>query len=1429
MDPAAKRPLAELREWITDWSGKLTLLYGIFVLAHFIYIVFRFGGDDHLALISNIVTIVIYFGPFVLALRVSKHPELPSRTRRAWLLIALAYLTYTAASVLWLYFENVLETQPFPSLADVGYLAYYPLMLAGLLCLGDKLQTKEELLKFTLDVCIVLIGGGMILWYFLLGPIAEANAGDDLVWVLSLAYPIGDLVLLLGIASLLLRNRETSTAVPVNLLLLGMVINFFTDFAFSYQSLQGTYQTGNFVDAMYSLACFPVIAGAYIQHRNTMRGDSRQGDHSRRVSARVTWLPYAAIAVGYGTILKFVFDQPESVLRHVIAAAAVLTGFVVVRQVLAMRENVRANTALADLQERFQGIYAASKDAIGFARFDGTLVDVNDALIALTGFEKDELLAGTYQDLTPDEYQLADEAIVADIIKTGRPAEYEKKLLRKDGAEVAVAVTVFAVKGKHGDPIGLAAIIRDITERKFTQDKLKEAEERWHLALGSSRDGIWDWNFRDNTVFYSSRWREMFGYDEGEDIGIEPKDSAQFFHPDDQHIALRMSDDLNTGRATFFDVEFRHRCKNGEFKWVRSRGQGIKSERSGRLSRVIGLHTDITEDKRQEAERHAVSEIVEGSIATSSLDELFNVAHKGIGRIMPASNCYIALHDPTANLIHYDFWVDEYDPMPAAASPGKSFGSYVLRTGQPLLLNEGLEKQMYASGVVDRTGTDSPSWMGVPLRIGERTIGVLVVQDYEQHKAYSLRDLELLGSIADQLALAIERKRTEFELRASETQLREAQEIASLGSWKWDLIADKIKWSEELYKILGLENGEYTPTWESFLSHVHPEDRDQVQNTVESALANQLSFTSENRIIRPDGTVRVVHAIGKVIVDESGSSAEMVGTAQDVTDRKRADEEMSRLNREIESQRQRLDNIIANIQGVVWEASTNSDSGLDFVSDYVETMLGYTVEEWHSDPKFWLKIVHPDDREKAEREAWEIFKHGTTGTLEFRWIRKDGRPIWVESRNVVIRDDDGQATGIRGVVVDITERKKLEQDLRAREEGYRAFIEHSSEGIWRFDFQEPVMTKLSVDEQLAHAANHGFLAECNDAMARMHGYDSAEELRGKRLSDLFVLSDDENYEYFSSFIKNSYRVNDAESHELSGDGKDKYFLNNLVGILEDGKLLNAWGTQRDITERKQAEEQLRIFNDKLQRSNRELQDFAYVASHDLQEPLRKVQTFADRLSSKYASKLDDSGLDYLERMRSAAQRMQTLIQDLLSFSRVATKTQPFVPVDLEGLTREVLSDLEVSIEQSGAMVELHNLPTIDADPSQMRQLIQNLVGNAIKFCRPDVAPQIRVTGECKECSNGISGSNGNGQRNLCRIVVEDNGIGFDEKYLDKIFTVFQRLHGRTEYEGSGIGLAVCRRIVERHHGTISAESAPGSGSRFIVTLPLSNNPSEVDQ
>jgi signal transduction histidine kinase len=233
----------------------------------------------------------------------------------------------------------------------------------------------------------------------------------------------------------------------------------------------------------------------------------------------------------------------------------------------------------------------------------------------------------------------------------------------------------------------------------------------------------------------------------------------------------------------------------------------------------------------------------------------------------------------------------------------------------------------------------------------------------------------------------------------------------------------------------------------------------------------------------------------------------------------------------------------------------------------------------------------------------------------------------------------------------------------------------------------------------------------------------------------------------------------------------------------------------------------------LTRSNAELEQFASIASHDLQEPLRKVQTFAAQLNATERERLSDEGKDYLRRMSDAAGRMRMLIDDLLMFSRVSTKGRAFAEVDLGEVADLVVTDLEIAIEEAGAHVVVDDLPTISADRTQMRQLLQNLIANALKFRRPGVTPEVHVTAHP---ANGTA-----------EISVSDNGIGFDPQYGTRIFRAFERLHSRGDYPGTGIGLALCRKIVERHHGTITATGEPGAGAVFTFVLPVDQEGDDV--
>jgi len=328
--------------------------------------------------------------------------------------------------------------------------------------------------------------------------------------------------------------------------------------------------------------------------------------------------------------------------------------------------------------------------------------------------------------------------------------------------------------------------------------------------------------------------------------------------------------------------------------------------------------------------------------------------------------------------------------------------------------------------------------------------------------------------------------------------------------------------------------------------------------------------------------------------------------------------------------------------------------------------------------------------------------------------------------------------------------------------------------------------------------------QVNPVLSQLTGY-TAEELCSREYTDFIHADDHAATRERSEKLQSDVPVpNHFENRYLGKDGEVHWIAWTSVPG-EDGLV---YGVGRDVTVRRRAEQVLRQALVDLSNRNRELQDFAFIASHDLQEPLRKIRAFSDRLQQRYAASLAPEARDYLDRAGQAAARMQTLIDDLLAYSRV-TRGKPFAPVDLDRVLSGVIDDLESRLESSGGRIERSPLPTIEGDPTQLRQLLQNLLSNALKFRSADRAPVVTI----RAAETVLDGAP------AWELRVGDNGIGFEAKYAEKIFGPFQRLHGRQDYDGTGIGLAIVRRIVERHRGTIRAQGRLGQGAEFILVLP----------
>ena len=409
----------------------------------------------------------------------------------------------------------------------------------------------------------------------------------------------------------------------------------------------------------------------------------------------------------------------------------------------------------------------------------------------------------------------------------------------------------------------------------------------------------------------------------------------------------------------------------------------------------------------------------------------------------------------------------------------------------------------------------------------------------------------------------------------------------------------------------------------------------------------------------------------------------------------------------------------------------------------------------------------------------------------------DGRWILVTEK----RTTDGGIVGIRS---DITEMKRREFDLlrisrklHAMNAQFETALNNMIQGLCMFDGEQRLIV-------------------CNRRYLDLYGFSGEVVKPGITLPEILAYS----------VSLGNYTAEEAQ--RALAERRDPTRLRTRTTIkqrLKDGRVIAVMNepmidggtiaTYHDITDSETHAQALQQHARELEASNRELQEFAYVASHDLQEPLRKIEAFADRLVRKYGKTLPEDGQMFVDRMQNAAGRMRQLITALLGYSRVSTSASQFVPTDVGAVLKEVLSDLQIRIEEVKGTIKVGNLPNIEADPVQIRQLMQNLLSNALKFRKKDVAPVIDIDAEIKPPKGPSDHPAGH-----VVFSIRDNGIGFDNAYKEQIFKIFQRLHGRTEYEGTGIGLATCRKIVDRHGGIIDADGKPGVGCTFTVMLPV---------
>jgi PAS domain S-box-containing protein len=565
----------------------------------------------------------------------------------------------------------------------------------------------------------------------------------------------------------------------------------------------------------------------------------------------------------------------------------------------------------------------------------------------------------------------------------------------------------------------------------------------------------------------------------------------------------------------------------------------------------------------------------------------------------------------------------------------------------------------------------------------------------------------------------------------------------------------------------------------AFIRFMNSESRRTFYKHLEKVKNTGTGQSCELVINKKDGTP--VYANLETVLIQNNGEKEFRITVNDITKRVNAEEALKKKEVQYLTLFNSIDEGFCAVE-VIFDAD---DNPVDY--RFLEVNLAFEGQTGLIDAEGELMRDLAPDHE----EYWfQIYgKIALTGK-PLRFV-KEAKALnrWFDVYAFKIGDPEGHEVAI--LFNDITKRKKIEDDLKESEERYSLTVESVNEGVWEWN--------VPTGE-----------AYFSPTYYKILGYDDEEFPASYESFRSLIHPDD-----VDSFEKElQHHIDNAEGYSLelrlkTKDRKWRWIQTNgkVVEINEDGNPLRMLGTHTDITDRKQADEQLKRTMEELKRSNMELEQFAYVASHDLQEPLRMVSSFTQLLEKQYKDKLDEHALDYINYAVDGAKRMQLLINDLLSYSRVNSKGGKFEEVDLEKVLDETLSNLELTIEENQAFITRESLPKINANYRQMIQLFQNLIGNALKY-RSKETPQIQISTQ-KEDNQWI-------------FSVEDNGIGIDPKYADRIFMIFKRLHTNEEYEGTGIGLAITKRIIERHGGNIWVESETGKGSTFYFTIPINN-------
>ncbi|WP_417467534.1 PAS domain-containing protein [Maricaulis sp.] len=899
-----------------------------------------------------------------------------------------------------------------------------------------------------------------------------------------------------------------------------------------------------------------------------------------------------------------------------------------------------------------------------------------------------------------------------------------------------------------GTPLRISGIVADVTERRELEIKLAEREQQLENAIAAGSCGIWEIDLTSAGIVAIGPIRAMLGLPDGpEKIAIDLW--LEQIHPDDRDHVINVTGQLSRSEVDAIDIEYRLRdLRTNQWVWLRARGKRVTTDPTHSI--MAGVLIDISVQKELE-DRLARSERLVREALESVKDGAWSI---NLERETVRVSGFLADQSKRRN-------ANEEIPIKTwlASRPAEDREAGLERLNRlkhPDPNDAHVDRiSVFDFRTLDRNG--EIIWV--------RSKGRVIEWDDEG------RPLRAAGTHSD----ITEEKRLQAELADREHQFRDALAATNEGAWRINLKTRISDVTAVISEMIGLPPRDARVARDELVSRIHPDDRpiaDAAFARLDSGEADTVDYIVRFHSHKA-GWIHI-HSRGRISArDSQGKALIATGFLADVTERLETGRRLQ------EREDQLTDAIAATSLGLFRIDVINSRLWL---RGNVAYELFETEDECHTSTDAWLERVHPDDMERVQLETKQlIFGEITVSEIEYRLKMHDGRWAWYHVTGRVIESDaKGRATNVSGVIWNIDATKRLNDTIV--EERLRF------ESIYR---ATPAML---------HTINaESVIVEVSEYWLSHLGYERDEVIGRKSIDFLDAESRKRAIEESLPTLFETGRNTDVPYRFVRKDGTMRdMLLSSFLDRDGHGGPMLSYAVMTDVT-------QLRAAYAQLERTNAELDRFATVASHDLQEPLRKVAAFASLVRRRYISQLDEDGVRSLDYLVDAAQRMQRLIDDLLAYSRMSSQPLQLQAVDLHALLDEVLEQLEASITEAGAELDIEPLPTVCADPLLMRQAIQNLVSNAIKY-RGSEPPRIRITASADSENWTIS--------------VSDNGIGIDPKFFEKIFAPFQRLHSREAYGGTGIGLAIVRQAIERHEGRIWVESTEGNGSKFCFSIPI---------